>query len=245
LQRKADRGDRIGEHDPRGTTAVSSCACLTAIDDLAGHVSLVLGDVGEQRPFIDIADRVHHGRPGTRNVSSTATGFPGSRPTVSRPRSSVRGRRPNRHQDFVAFHALAIAQIHRHTRAVAAAGSRLNPDTDVHTALDQCRVELLTCERLFASQLALRSLEQRDRRTERTGRLRHLDPNRPATEHDQTRLRGILRAVVTSRLVPGLASASPEIARIAAPLPTAITTASRAAQSNSPTRTRRSPSRRA
>jgi hypothetical protein len=47
-------------------------------------------------------------------------------------------------------------------------------------------VQLLTCERLFASQQALRSLEQRDRRTERAVRLRHLGPNRPATEHDQT-----------------------------------------------------------
>ena len=140
------------------------------------------------------------------------------------------GTTPNRHHDFVAFHALAIAQIHRHTRAVAADGSRLNPDTDVDTALDQCLVQLLTCERLFASQQALRSLEQRDRRTERAVRLRHLDPNRPATEHAQTA--GILRAVVTSRLVHGLASASPEIAGIAAPLPAAITTASRAAQSS-------------
>jgi hypothetical protein len=245
LQRKADRGDRIGEHDPRGTTAVSSCACLTAIDDLAGHVSLVLGDVGEQRPFIDIADGVEPWQ--ARHTQRVIDGNGLARLEADGVEAQIvgPGTTPNRHHDFVAFHALAIAQIHRHTRAVAAAGSRLNPDTDVHTALDQCRVELLTCERLFASQLALRSLEQRDRRTERTGRLRHLDPNRPATEHDQTRLRGILRAVVTSRLVPGLASASPEIARIAAPLPTAITTASRAAQSNSPTRTRRSPSRRA
>ena len=153
-------------------------------------MSLVLGDVGEQPPFIDIADRVqpwqarHPQRviDGNRLARLEADGFEAQ---IVGP-----GTTPNRHHDFVAFHALAIAQIHRHTRAVAADGSRLNPDTDVDTALDQCLVQLLTCERLFASQQALRSLEQRDRRAERAVRLRHLDPNRPATEHDQTQTSG-------------------------------------------------------
>jgi hypothetical protein len=152
------------------------------------------------------------------------------------------GTSPDRHQDLVGFDQLAVAEIDLHTRTDAADDARPDRDPHVYTALDHRLEHLLTRERHLARQQALASLDQRDPRAERAVGLSHLDPYRSAAEHDQAG--EILCAVMTSRLVHGLASTSPAIASMAAPPPTAIVTASRASHSSSPTRTRRSPARR-
>ena len=104
-----------------------------------------------------------HGRSGTRIVSSTVTGMPGSRPTVSRPRSSVRGRRPTATRISSPLTRSPSLKTTVTSAPSRADGQRLDPDTDVHAALDQRLVHLPAGERLLASKQSLCGLDQRDR----------------------------------------------------------------------------------
>src|SRR5450755_1348744 len=154
-----------------------------------------------------------HGRPGTRNVSSTATGLPGSRPTVSRPRSSVRGRRPT-----ATTISLPSTRSPSLKSTVTLAPSRRTARASTPTRTSTPRSTSASCNCSPAngsSRVSKRSAASSNVTVEPSALYACAISTPTAPPPSTTRLRGILRAVVTSRLVHGLASASPEIAGIA------------------------------
>jgi hypothetical protein len=70
-------------------------------------------------------------------VSSTVTGWPGSRADGVEAEIVGPGTSPDRHQDLVGFDPLAVAEIDLHIRADAADAPRLDRDPHGHSALDR------------------------------------------------------------------------------------------------------------
>ncbi len=62
----------------------------------------------------------NHGRPGTRRRSSTSITSPGTRPTVSSPRSQISGWRPSGDKELVGRDDMSVAELAAHYSAMAA-----------------------------------------------------------------------------------------------------------------------------
>ncbi len=83
-------------------------------------------------------------------MSSTAIDLPGSRPTLSSPRSSVSGSAPHRDEDLLSSDALTVVQGDGDTLIVPVDGLRLGSQVNLHTTLKQGIAQLVACERLLA-----------------------------------------------------------------------------------------------
>ena len=177
-----------------------------------------------------------------RIESSTSTGLPGSRPTLSSPMSSVLSLRP-----------MATSSSSART-GPPSSSSRVTSPPSARTAV--ALVPRRTSTPFSRSDCSTSSLANRSsrgiRRSPRSISVTS-DPSElyacaistPTTPPPRIASRpGTSFAVVASRLVHGFASRKPSIGGISGELPVATTTALRAMSVSSPARTRRSPSRR-
>ena len=159
---------------------------VAAQDHVGGHPGLVLAGVGEQRAAVHVADGVEPvvalRRPSGRRRRS---GLPGSRPRLSRPRSSVRGLRPAATISSAASSVSSSSE--GHVEAAVAARDRhdLDPGPELNAVLAQRRGHLLARERLLAREHPVGHLEQRDVGSQRAPRLRKLAAHGAAADHEQ------------------------------------------------------------
>ena len=140
--------------------------------------------VSSARPFTSpIA--YSQSEPGARIQSSTSIGLPGSRPTVSTPRSVVFGRRPIATSSSSPRDRLARLELDHDLAAVRAHGRRLGALAHVHAVLAQRLLDVLAGERLLAREQAVGGLDQRDLRAEAAPGLGHLHADHAAAEDRQ------------------------------------------------------------
>ena len=167
--------------------------------------------------------------------------FPGSRPTVSRPRSAVRGVRP-----------IATRISSASTVAPSPSSTRTAPFRSTEDTVVSSRTSTPPSRRADStSALANGSSRSISRGPRWTSVTREPSDDQacaistPTTPPPRTNsLAGTRFAVVASMFVQGFASARPSTSGIVAELPVATTTALRATSAYEPTTTRRSPSSR-
>src|SRR5450755_145485 len=141
-----------------------------------------------------------HGRPGTRSVSSTATGLPGSRPTVSRPRSSVRGRRPT--ATTISLPSTRSPSL-KSTVTLAPSRRTARASTPTRTSTPRSTSAACNCSPANgSSRVSKRSAASSNVTVEPSALYACAISTPTAPPPSTTRLRGILPAVVTSRVGP-------------------------------------------
>ena len=224
----------VGGGDVRAPRRVVDGVALRAGGDhVAGGARLVLALVGQQRPVVDVADRVEpvgaRAPAGCRRRRATPRA--GSR-CVSSPRSAVRGVRPMATSTCSATTSAAVGE-GRARRCCSVAVRRGRPRRPVRTVdaeLRERRLDQLAARTAPCSSSRPERTMQRDLRAEARVGGRHLGADDAAAE-DRRATRGRPSRSVASRLVHGSISRRPGMSGSSDADPVDTATACRATRS--------------
>ena len=133
-----------------------------------------------------VTSPIAHSRSPARSCASTGMPCgPASTPTVSRPMPVTRGPAAGGDQQPVAAQLAAVVQDQHVVLAVAPGGGRLRAEGELDPVPAQHLAERLAQRRRLAGQHPVAAGDERDLAAEPADRLRHLDADRPAAEHQQ------------------------------------------------------------
>src|SRR6266536_3244499 len=167
---------RVGERHPRHDPVVGHVDRIPAQDHVGGQPTLVLAHVGQQRPAVAVPDRV---QPPAGHADRPA-------PVVDRHKPARR--QPDRGQDLVGDDLPAGVQRgqHRPVATVPAGRGQQRPGVHGHALGLERAADLGAGERLLPREQPVRALDHGHLPDPQPpARLRHLQPDRAAAEHQQ------------------------------------------------------------